>query len=219
MLVKWEKRLWWDVWGCVGEIMKTYCYLLHPDTLHSNKSIKVGSNANAAKLRFLFNSHVRQDPHSHNPTSPYLGIDTDKFLVALSLIFLLYNLKQIKSISTYTMWNQDFEPGYPCLSVTDLTDVSPADEDSNWKPANEVNLAILGNVCRTMYSAEMSNWFGLIFTIGCLNVTSNNLMLFEVKLVAPPCGQIYSYCKYCHLVAKFTTMRKWHYIVAKFAMR
>ena len=207
-----------DVLGKLWRHIVTFCIQTHCTAINLSRWIKC--KCSEAEISFQQSCSARPTfSHSHNPTSPYLGIDTDKFLVALSLIFLLYNLKQIKSISTYTMWNQDFEPGYPCLSVTDLTDVSPADEDSNWKPANEVNLAILGNVCRTMYSAEMSNWFGLIFTIGCLNVTSNNLMLFEVKLVAPPCGQIYSYCKYCHLVAKFTTMRKWHYIVAKFAMR
>ena len=61
----------------------TYCYIV---TVYSNKSIKVGSNANAMKE--ISCSASRTCSLAHNPRAPILPcIDTDKFLAtALSLI-------------------------------------------------------------------------------------------------------------------------------------
>ena len=101
--------------------------------------------ANAAKVvcrphwanKYFFSTMMWAHTCSQ-PQSPYLVIDTDKFLAALSLILPLPNLKQIKPTSThaewslyvaYAVWNQDFESdpvytwgpifGSACFSVTD----------------------------------------------------------------------------------------------------
>ena len=117
--------MWCGVWANYEDI------LLHFASTHC-KAINLSRwdqmpvwVANAAKVvcrpdwanKYFFSTMMWAHTCSQ-PQSPYLVIDTDKFLAALSLILPLPNLKQIKPTSThakwslyvaYAIWKKDFE--------------------------------------------------------------------------------------------------------------